>query len=532
MAPACNLQEESLYDRGIPDNRSLEGVPIMPSTPHSRTSKESEVPGDMPAEDFRAAGYQVIDWIADYLEKGPGAPILSQVEPGETAGRLPINPDTDGVPFEDIFGDFKELLYPGLTHWNSPRYMAYFPSSASGPSILGEMLAAATSQNAMTWRTSPSGTELELRVMEWLRELLGLPKTFFGHIVDTASIATMLALAAARESYPELEVRTRGAAGRSDLPPLTVFTSEEAHSSVDKACMTLGFGLEQMRKIPTDSEFRMIPEALRESITADLAAGNHPIAVVATVGTTSSTSIDPVPAIAGICEEFGLWLHVDAAYGGVAAIIPEKRYILEGCDRADSLVVNPHKWLFTPLDCSAFFVRRPHILKSAFSLVPEYLSSDRDSEEAVTNLMDYGIQLGRRFRSLKLWMVLRYFGSDGLVERLRHHMHLADELAATIDDQAGVELMAPVHFATLCFRFKPEGIELIGEELENRLEELNAGIMTRANATGEVFLSHTKLKGNYTLRLVIGHLRSAEEDVRYVWNLLTTLSEELQAEFI
>lgn len=269
----------------------------------------------------------------------------------------------------------------------------------------------------------------------------------------------------------------------------------------------------------------MIPEALHDAIFTDLADGFHPLAVVATVGTTSSTSIDPVAEIADVCKEFNVWLHVDAAYAGVAAIVPEKRHILNGCDRADSIVINPHKWLFTPVDCSTFYVRRPEVLKAAFSLIPEYLSSERDSEEAVTNLMDYGIQLGRRFRSLKLWMVLRYFGSEGLAERLRYHMKLADDLAVKIGNQPGVELMAPVNFATVCFRFRPERITGSKEEIETQLEELNSRVMSEANASGEVFLSHTKLKGKYTLRLVFGHLRTTQEDVEMVWDLLTNLSE-------
>ncbi len=507
-----------------------EGALLMFTDPASQTPSSPAPPGDMPIEEFRSTGYQVIDWIAEYLDRGPRAPVLSQVEPGEVADRLPEKAPTSGEPIEEILGDFGEILYPGFTHWNSPRYMAYFPSSASGPAILGELLAAAISQNAMVWRTSPAGTELELRVLEWFRDMLGLPADFHGHIVDTASIATMLALAAAREAHSELQIRTEGMAGRSDLKTLTIYTSEEAHSSVDKAAATLGFGLEHVRKIAADNEFRMIPEVLHDVISADLADGFHPLAVVATVGTTSSTSIDPVAEIADVCREFNLWLHVDAAYAGVAALVPEKRHILDGCDRADSIVINPHKWLFTPVDCSTFFVRRPEVLKAAFSLIPEYLSSERDSEEAVTNLMDYGIQLGRRFRSLKLWMVLRYFGAEGLAERLRYHMKLADDLVEKIENQPGVELMAPVNFAAVCFRFRPEAMmEIEGgkeeEETERKLEELNSRIMAEANASGKVFLSHTKLKGKYTLRLVFGHLRTTQEDVDMVWNLLTDLSE-------
>lgn len=484
--------------------------------------------GDMPAESFRTAGYRIIDWIAEYLENGPDAPILPRVEPGEITAQLPDSAPAKARSIDALLEDFNNILYPGLTHWNSPRFMAYFPSTSSGPAILGELLAASVTQNVMLWRTGPAGTELEIRVLQWFREMLGLPQGFHGHIVDTASIATMLALAAAREAHAELKIRTLGAAGRTDLPPLTVYASEEAHSSVEKAVITLGFGMEQLRKIPTDGKFRMLPDLLRESIRADIEQGCHPLAVVATVGTTSSTSIDPVPEIADICEDHRLWLHVDAAYGGVAAIVPERRDILAGCERADSVVVNPHKWLFTPVDCSTFYTRRPEVLKSAFSLVPEYLSSELDGDEALTNLMDYGIQLGRRFRALKFWMVLSYFGTEGLAERLRFHMKLAGDLAAVIEEQPGVELMAPVNFATVCFRFRPEGADDGDGDLEKRLEKLNSEVMNRANASGEVFLSHTKLKGGYTLRLVIGHLRSSEQDVQEVWDLLTRLAAEAE----
>ncbi len=512
-------------------------MPTSPSSPSPSPSSGGpgtgqHLLGDMPAESFRAAGYQIIDWIAEYLEKGPDAPILPQIEPGEISAQLPDSAPAEPRSIDELLEDFNNILYPGFTHWNSPRFMAYFPSTSSGPAILGELLAASVAQNVMLWRTGPAGTELEIRVLQWFREMLGLPEGFHGHIVDTASIATMLGLAAARESHAELKIRTLGAAGRDDLPPLTVYASEEAHSSVEKAAITLGFGMEQLRKIPTDEIFRMRPDLLREAIRSDIEKGYHPLGVVATVGTTSSTSIDPVPEIADICEEHRLWLHVDAAYGGVAAIVPEKRDIFAGCERADSLVVNPHKWLFTPVDCSTFYTRHPEVIevmKAAFSLMPEYLSSEQDDDEALTNLMDYGIQLGRRFRALKLWMVLSYFGSEGLAGRLRFHMKLASDLATTIEGQSGVELMAPVNFATVCFRFLPEGAdgeESDREEQEERIEKLNSGIMNRANASGEVFLSHTKLKGAYTLRLVIGHLRSSEQDVTEVWNLLTRLADE------
>jgi aromatic-L-amino-acid decarboxylase len=507
----------------------------MSTTPPPDRAGEGTRPlGDMPADSFREAGYRIIDRIADYLERGPEAPILPQLEPGEISARLAESAPASGRSIDELLDDFDSILYPGLTHWNDPRFMAYFPSSASGPAILGDLLATAMTQNVMLWRTGPAGTELELRVLDWFRQMLGLPAGFHGHIVDTASIATFLALAAAREAHTDLGIRLHGASGRDDVPRLTVYTSEEAHSSVEKGAITLGIGLDQFRKIPTDRLFRMRPELLEEAIVNDLDAGFHPLAVTATIGTTSSTSIDPVPEIADICGTYNLWLHVDAAYGGVAAIVPEKQVILSGCDRADSLVVNPHKWLFTPVDCSTFYTRRPEVLKSAFSLMPEYLSSSLDEEEALTNLMDFGIQLGRRFRALKLWMVLSYFGSDGLADRLRYHLRLATDLAIRIEDQEGVELMAPVTFATVCFRFLPDGVSEssgMGEAADDpayeaRLEAFNSEIMNRANASGEVFLSHTKLKGRYTLRLVFGHLRSSERDVEEVWDLLTRLAAE------
>jgi aromatic-L-amino-acid decarboxylase len=473
---------------------------------------------------------RILDRISSYLDEGPAAPVLTRLAPGEISSRLPEAAPESGRPMEEILADFESILYPGLTHWNSPRFMAYFPSVASAPGILGEFLAAGFSQNAMLWRTGPAATELELRVVRWLGDLMGLPSDFHGHIVDTASIASLLGLAAAREAHHELRIRTEGMSGRPELPRLAVYASEEAHFSIDKAVMTLGLGLNQMRRVSVDERFRMRPDALREAIEEDLAAGIHPLAVVATVGTTSSTSIDPVPEIASICKEFGLWLHVDAAYGGVAAIVPEKREILAGCDRADSIVVNPHKWLFTPLDCSAFLVRRPEVLRAAFAVVPEYVTSDLDELEALTNLADYGIQMGRRFRALKLWMVMSYFGREGLIERLRYHLDLASRLAEQIEASEGVELVAPVEFATVCFRFRPTGIAPNDPVTEEILERLNAEVMSRANAGGDVFLSHTKLRGIYTLRLAIGHIRTSAEDVAAVWDLLKVLAADVAGE--
>jgi aromatic-L-amino-acid decarboxylase len=341
--------------------------------------------------------------------------------------------------------------------------------------------------------------------------MIGLPAEFAGVIMDTASISSLVAIAVAREAL-DLDIRRRGMLGRSDLPRLRLYASEQAHSSIEKAAITLGLGQESLRKIPVDDAFRMDAGALAIEIAADRAAGWRPFCVVATVGTTSTTSIDPVPRIAELCRREGLWLHVDAAYGGSAAVAPEMRFVLDGCEHADSLVVNPHKWLFTPLDCSAFYVRDPHMLQRAFSLVPDYLQTDA---EGVTNYMDWGVQLGRRFRALKLWMVLRYFGRDGLAARIRHHLALARELAEWIDAAPGWERMAPVPFSTVCFRAHPDGIT---DEAE--LERLNAALLDRVNAEGTIFLSHTRLHGKYVLRLAIGNIRTSEAHVRQAWNVL------------
>jgi aromatic-L-amino-acid decarboxylase len=349
-------------------------------------------------------------------------------------------------------------------------------------------------------------------VMGWLRQLMGLPDGWFGMINDTASISTMLALAAAREARPELQVRELGLAGRADIPVMRVYCSEHAHSSVDKGAMALGIGRANVVKIPVDSGFRMRADALAEAITADREAGMLPVACVATVGSTSTTSVDPVPVIADVCEANDVWLHVDGAYGGVAAIVPELRGILEGVERADSLVVNPHKWLFTPVDCSAFYTRRPDVLRRAFSLVPEYLATP---ESDAVNFMDYGVQLGRRFRALKLWMVLRSFGAEGLAARLKHHCELAREFARWVEDDPCWELMAPVPLSVVCFRWKGDGT--LPDE---QLDAINERMLHAVNDTGRAYLSHTKLNGRYVIRLAIGNLRTEREHVREAWELL------------
>ena len=376
--------------------------------------------GDMPPEEFRRQARALVDWIASYLSSDD-RPVLSRVRPGDIREALLSTPPETGTRFDEIFSNFETLLIPGITHWNHPGFFAYFAISGSAPGVLAEFLTAALNVQAMLWRTSPAATELEEVALGWLRQLLGLPDSFDGVIYDTASIASLHALAAAREVAVS-DVRTKGLAGRSGLPRMCVYVSEQAHSSIDKAAITLGFGQDALRRIPADKQFRMRVDALRDAIDADRSTDRLPVAVVATVGTTSTTSVDPVAKIADVCQQESIWLHVDAAYAGAAAIVPETASILQGCERADSLVVNPHKWLFTPFDLSAFYCRRMDMVRATFALTPDYLAT---TETRVTNLMDTGVQLGRRFRALKLWAVLRYFGAAGIRSRLTEHMRLA-----------------------------------------------------------------------------------------------------------
>jgi aromatic-L-amino-acid decarboxylase len=447
----------------------------------------------------------MVDWIAEYLDGGNRRhPVLARVVPGEIAARLPAEMPLEAEDPEAVWRDFVDIVLPGVTHWNHPGFMAYFSITGSGPGVLGEMLAAALDVNGMLWRTCPSATELELKVLDWLRGALELPGDFFGFLTDTASISSMLALAAAREAA-DPEIRRRGMAGRSDLPPFTVYASDQAHSSIAKGCLTIGLGLEGFRAVPHDAEFRMDVAGLARMVAEDRAAGRRPLAAVATVGTTSTTSVDPVPAIAELCRREGLWLHVDAAYAGSAALCPENRWCLEGCEHADSLVFNPHKWLFTPIDASALYTRHPEIFRRAFSLVPEYLTTPVSGQ--VVDLMDYGVQLGRRFRALKLWWVLRCFGLEGIRERLRRHIAMAADFAAWVDAAPGFERLAPAPFSVVCFRARPAGVE--GEALDR----LNMELMERVNASGEVFLSHTKLDGRVSLRVAIGNLATVESDL-------------------
>jgi aromatic-L-amino-acid decarboxylase len=466
----------------------------------------------MDADEFRRHGYALIDWIAQYLTGSERYPVLPRVLPGDVRRALPASPPEAGEPFEAIVADFERILLPALTHWNHPGFFAYFAITASAPGVLGELLAAALNQQAMLWKTSPAATELEEVALGWLRQLLGLPDAFEGVIYDTASVSTLHALAAARtEAIPG--VRREGLAGRTGIGRPRVYCSEQAHSSVDKAVILLGLGLEALCRVPTDNAFRMRPDALAAAIAEDRAAGMRPIAVVATLGTTSTTSLDPVAEIAAVCRREGLWLHVDAAYAGAAALLPERRVRFNGWEQADSIVVNPHKWLFVPFDLSAFYCRHMDVVRRTFSLVPEYLRTS-EGERGARDLMDTGIQLGRRFRALKLWMVLRHFGANGIRAVLAEHIRLAQQFAHWVDADPGFERLAPVPLSVVCFRAVPAGVPRAD------LDRFNQALLDAVNATGEVFLSHTRLGERLALRLAVGHLRTQERHVARAWELV------------
>ncbi|MFP5342102.1 MAG: pyridoxal phosphate-dependent decarboxylase family protein [Candidatus Limnocylindria bacterium] len=476
----------------------------------------------MDPEAFRAAAHEVVDIMADYLAGVEARAVLPPIEPGSLAPRFPTEAPEQGEPLAAILAAYRGLIEPNATHWQHPGFLAYFATTASGPGILGEMLTAALGQNPMLWRTSPIGTELEVVVVGWLRTALGLPEAFDGFLTDTASTSSLIALAGARQAAG-IDAARQGLAGRPELGALRVYASEEAHSSIEKACMTLGLGREALVRIPTDDAWALRPAELEAAIATDRAAGRRPIGVVATVGTTSSTAIDPVAAIAAITEREGLWLHVDAAYAGAVAIVPDRRGPFLGWERADSIVVNPHKWLFTPLDASLLLTRRMPSLRDAFSLVPEYLRT-LDRAAPVRDVNEYTPQLGRRFRALKVWMQLRWFGLEGLRQPIEHHLAMAQQVAAWVDADPAWERLAPVPFSTVCLRWIGDGT--LGDEA---LDERNAAIMDAADRTGEVFLSHTRLRGRFAIRIAIGNLRTEERHVARAWELLRAAAQAAAA---
>ncbi len=448
-------------------------------------------------QEFREWGHKLIDWVADYLDSPETHPVLSRLQPNDIIKALPTQGPEQGEPMERIFADFERVILPGITHWNHPNFLAYFANSSSPPAILAELLAAALNANGFLWKVSPAVTELEAVTLGWLRDWFGLPADWFGLILDTASTSTLHALAAARVMVAP-ETRDDGAP-----QGLIVYCSDQAHSSVEKGAMSLGFGRKQVRLIPSDSEFRMIPEALAAAIAKDRAASLKPCCVVATVGSTSTTSIDPVQAIADITERENIWLHIDAAYAGSAAIVPEYRWLLDGCERADSLVFNPHKWLMVPVDCSVFYCRNKAVLRQAFSLIPEYL----ETSDTGVNLMDYGMPLGRRFRALKLWFVLRYYGHAGLAQIIREQIAMTRTLQDLIAADPRFEICAPGGLSVVCFRLRDT-------------DETNRRLLESINAAGEFFISHTVLNGRYVLRIAVGNMKTSAETLKSLWEAI------------
>jgi aromatic-L-amino-acid decarboxylase len=449
-------------------------------------------------------------WIDAYYRDPGRYPVLSRSQPGDLRRALPTEAPEEPESFETIFADFESLVLPGITHWNHPRFFAYFAISATPAAVVAEALAAALDVNAMLWRTSPAATELEEVVLDWLRQLLGLDAGLHGIVYDTASIAGFTALAAAREALG-LDIRERGMAGRADLAPLRVYITEHTHSHIEKGAIALGIGRANVVKVACDDGFAMRPEALEAALAADRARGFRPLCIAATVGTTVTTSSDPVPAIAQIARRHGVWLHVDASYAGPAAIVPEFRSLLDGCEFADSIVINPHKWLFVPIDLSVLYVRDPENLRRTFALVSDILLTP---ETGVRNYMDYGLQLGRRFRALKLWFAIRHLGVRHMRDVLRGHVALAQTFAAWVDAAPDWEVLAPHPLSVVCFRHRPAGLD--GEALDAH----NVAVVDRLNATGEAFLSTTKLAGSVAIRLAIGNERTTETDVARVWELL------------
>ncbi len=463
---------------------------------------------------FRRYGHAFVDWLADYFENIEKLPVKSKTLPGDLLSRLPASAPTDGESMDEIFKDFRELIMPGISHWQHPAWFAYFPANNSPPSVLAEMLTAGLGSQCMSWQTSPAATELEERVMDWLRQMIGLPPEFSGVIQDTASTASLCALLSAREYATGFTANQKGT-----NEPLVVYASTEAHSSIEKGVKIAGLGKDNLRLIQTRDDFSMCPESLAKAIEEDLGSGLKPACVVATLGTTSSMAMDPVEAVADICKQYGLWLHVDAAFAGTAAVDPNHRWFMKGTENCDSFVFNPHKWMLTNFDCSAYFVRDPEILLRTLGMQPEYLKTAADTE--VKNYRDWGIQLGRRFRALKLWFVVRSYGTGGIRKMVNRHIAMAKDFSARVDSDKYFELMAPRQLSLVCFRYKP------GDTDEEDLNQINQQLMERVNATGEVFLTHTVLRGKYTLRLSVGQRTTSARHIQQAWQLIKEASQQI-----
>ena len=471
----------------------------------------------MDSENFRKHAHQMVDWMADYLEEIRDYPVLPSVSPGEIKKNIAINPPEQAESMDEIFSDFQNHILPGITHWQHPNFHAYFPANHSKPSLLAEMLTSTLGAQCMIWLTSPAATELEETVMEWLKQMLQLPESWDGVIQDTASTATLVALISAREKKSEFRINEEGFYQQK---PFTVYCSDQAHSSIEKAVKIAGLGLKYLRKIPTDQNFAMQANSLEKQVNEDLQDGLVPLCVVSALGTTGSTAIDPLQEISKISSKYSMWHHVDAAFAGTALILPEKRWAGKGLEDADSFVFNPHKWMFTNFDCTAYFVKDKNTLINTFTIDPSYLKTDLDQQ--VNNYRDWGIQLGRRFRALKLWFVIRNFGVDGIQKKLRHHLELTQWLHRNMVEHPHFQILAPVPFNTICFRLVTSS-----EKDDTFLNELNKTFIDEINRSGKAFLSSTMLRDQFTVRVVIGQTEVNQDDVRNLWNLIREKSAAL-----
>ena len=461
----------------------------------------------MDNESFRAYGHQFVDWLADFFGHIEDYPVKPDTQPGDILKQLPAAPPERGESMDDIFRDFQTVVMPGMTHWQHPGWFAYFPANNSPVSVLAELLTAGLGAQCMIWQTSPAAAELEERMMEWLRDMLGLPPHMQGVIQDTASTATLCALLSAREKKTSFLANQTGT-----RMPLTVYASSEAHSSIEKGVKIAGFGKENLCMIDTGSDMALLPDALEAAIVKDIDSGQIPTCVIATLGTTSSMAMDPIEPVAAICEKYNIWLHVDAAFAGTAAIVPELRGFMKGTEKADSFVFNPHKWMLTNFDCTAYFVKDPAILVKTLEIHPEYLKTTADRQ--VKNYRDWGIQLGRRFRALKLWFVIRHYGAEGIRQMVRDHVAMAGQFASWIEADPDFEILAPQQLSLVCFRYNPGNLN------EEQLTQANKELLEKVNSSGEVFLTHTSLKGTYCIRLSVGQRTTTIEHVRKVWTLL------------
>ncbi len=473
----------------------------------------------MEIDEFREKAHRLVDWMADYLKDIRTYPVKSQVKPGKIIEQLPVKPPEEGQSFDQIMNDFEKVIIPGITHWQHPSFFAYFPANSSPPSVLAEMLTATIAAQCMIWQTSPAAAELEERMINWLQQMLGLPPVFTGVIQDTASTATLCSILSARERYSDFAINRKGL---YNSPAMAVYCSKETHSSIEKDVKIAGLGSECLRMIDVDENFALIPEALEKQIQADIKSGIKPLCVIATLGTTSSTAVDPIEVIGQICKKYDLWLHIDAAYAGTALLLPEMRWMSKGVELADTFVFNPHKWMFTNFDCSAYFVKDPSILVRTFEILPEYLKT-READR-VNNYRDWGIPLGRRFRALKLWFVIRMYGVAGLREMIRNHIKWVHELVEEINGNPDFKIMAPVPLNLICFRFHPKGVDD-----PEQLDSLNAQLLEKLNDSGKIYLTHTRLGGKYALRFVASQTQVTRDDIFRAWDQISQTAKSISS---